>query len=344
MVNLSNMIFSSSWCKQKTKAVEWLAQLPLRTDTMPSIHTLDSGPLKSILKKSANSTATPSPPAAISREDRNRETALYHARLIQQRKDVEQLILASTETLLDLPSNPASDPAYPSPAEAAQVKELLKPFQPSDYDSLIEERNIDGKCGYVLCPRPHTRENTNAKFRILQGKGKGPDALKVVRREKLEQWCSEECAKRALYVRVQLSEVPAWTRAASTGGDIELRGEKYGTAEETDPLVEGIQRLGLDGSQDGLSDAMNDLALERGERKAPSQAPGHVGVDIKENDTADGRLPQPPDITDGYEDRVRSGYSVEGYTPRISGSRMRRRHWEDEDEESNDYNDMMRTI
>lgn len=311
---------------------------------MPSTSAQNMGSLKSILKKSANSTATPSPPAAISREDRNRETALHHADLIQQRKDVELLILTSTETLLEVPSNSASDPAHPFPAEAAQVKELLKTFQPSDYDSLIEERNIDGKCGYVLCPRPHTRENTNAKLRILQGRGKGPDALKVVKTQKLEQWCSEECAKRALYVRVQLSEVPAWTRAASVGCDIQLRGETNGAAEETAAIVEGIQRLGLDGKQEDLSDAMKDLALEKGEGKALRPNPGLVDVNIKEHDTTTRRPPEPPDFSDVHEDGSRPEYSVEGYTPRISGSRVRRRHWEDEDEETNDYNDVMRTI
>lgn len=311
---------------------------------MPSASLQSSGSLKSILKKSANSTTTPAPPAALSREDRNRETALHHARLIQQRKDIEQLILTSTETLLDLPSNAASDPAHPSPTEAAYVKELLKPFQPSDYDSLIEERNIDGRCGYVLCARPHARENTNAKFRILQGKGKGPDALKVVRTGKLEQWCSEECAKRALYVRVQLSEGPAWTRAASMGGDIELRGEKHGITGDPATLVEGIRRLELDSDQDGLTDAMTDLALERGDRRASGQTSGLVDVDIRENNPIEGRLPAPPGVSDGQGTRANPGYSVEGYNPRMSGSRMQRRHWEDEEEESNDSNDMMRTI
>ncbi|KAI4127108.1 MAG: hypothetical protein LQ347_004733 [Umbilicaria vellea] len=311
---------------------------------MPSTSLQDSGSLKSILKKSANLAAIPSPPAAISRKDRNRETALHHARLIQQRKDVEQLILTSTETLLDLPSNSTSDPAHPSPAEAAFVKELLKPFQPSDYDSLIEERNIDGRCGYVLCPRPHTSENTSAKFRILQGTGKGLHALKVVRTEKLEQWCSEECAKRALYVRVQLSEVPAWTRTTSVGGDIELRGEKHDIAGEFATPIEGIALLGLDSNRDGLTEAMKDLALERGERRLPSQTTGLLDVKIRENDPIEERLPRPPDISDAQGSRTEQGYFIEGYVPRTPGSRMQRMHWEDEDEESAYSNDMMRTI
>ena len=94
----------------------------------------------SILKKfKPPSTILPSPPAARAQDERNKETALYHARLLQQRKDVEALILASTETLLNLPSSPSADPACPSSSDALLVKDALKPFQLSDYDVLIEE-------------------------------------------------------------------------------------------------------------------------------------------------------------------------------------------------------------
>ncbi len=38
---------------------------------------------------------------------------------------------------------------------------------------------------------------------------------KVVPREKLEMWCSDQCAERALYLRVQLAEEPVlWERRA----------------------------------------------------------------------------------------------------------------------------------
>ncbi len=77
----------------------------------------------SILKKTNFSDiTTPAPPAARSREDRDRETALHHAQLLQQRKDVEALVLASIEALLDVPSSLDADPAHPHPSDAALVR------------------------------------------------------------------------------------------------------------------------------------------------------------------------------------------------------------------------------
>jgi hypothetical protein len=99
---------------------------------------------------------------------------------------------------------------------AAGLKGHMKSFQPSDYDSLIEERNINGKCGYVLCPRPPRSENTEAKLRIIRGKGRGEDAFRVVLRQTLEQWCPKS-VRREDFIRVQLSEEPAWMRAEGAG-------------------------------------------------------------------------------------------------------------------------------
>ncbi len=56
---------------------------------------------KSILKK------TPYPATSSSKEARDREVALYHANLIQQRKDIELEILLSLETLIDYRRNGA---------------------------------------------------------------------------------------------------------------------------------------------------------------------------------------------------------------------------------------------
>ena len=367
---------------------------------MASAGSPDSGPLISILKKSTESTTTPSQPGVMAPEDRDREIAFHHARIIQLRKEIDRIILASTENLLDLPFDPTSDPAHPSPAEADLVKQLLTPFQLSDYDHMIEERNIDGKCGYMLCPRPHSQENTNAKFRIIHGKGKGVGALKVIETQKLEQWCSEECAERAMYVRIQLSEVPAWIRdsdgeeiellsekdsaagnaasvsgetgllsekggapdgTVSTSGEMELDSEKGGAADNTasaavktellsekgataDDILTALKdvyRPGIVLTRDGVSAALKDLALERGETEAPGQTSGLVDVKVKENFTIDWKFPERPDFTDAFKDWP---HPIEGYTPQISGGRMRRRHQEDEEEESYDNNDMMRTI
>ncbi|MCJ1301584.1 hypothetical protein MMC08_004385 [Hypocenomyce scalaris] len=327
---------------------------------MASAGSPDPGPLKSILKKSTKSTTTPSQPAVLSPDDRDREIAFHHARIIQLRKEIDRIILTSTENLLDLPFDPTSDPAHPSPAEAYLVRQLLTPFQLSDYDHMIKERNIDGKCGYMLCPRPHSQENTNAKFRIIHGKGKGAGALKVVQTQKLEQWCSEECAERAMYVRVQLSEVPAWIRdsdgeeiellsekggapdgTVSTSWELESDSEKGATADDILTALKDVYRPGIVLTRDGGSAALKDLALERGETKAPGQISGLGDLEVMENFTIDWKFPERPDFTDAFKDWP---HPIEGYTPQTSGSRMPRRHQEDEQEESNDNNDIMRTI
>ncbi len=52
---------------------------------------------KSILKKS------PYPATPSSKEHRDREVALYHATILQQRKVIELEILMATETIIDYP-------------------------------------------------------------------------------------------------------------------------------------------------------------------------------------------------------------------------------------------------
>ena len=257
-------------------------------------------------------------PPARSREDRNKETAIYHAQLIQQRKDVEASILAATETLLDLPSSSAADPARPLLQDMTLVKNSLKPFQPSDYDSLIEERNINKQCGYVLCPRPNRQEDTKAKYRILHGKGDGPSSLNFVERHTLERWCSDECGKRALYVKVQLKEEPAWSRAGSSGGDILLLEDERSDQnrhEDDSTLIEQLRSLDMNLEEDEVVARMKALAIERGDEKAPSRSFGLAEVDVRENNNLNGDTssPEPPAMegnTDG------SSGSIEGYTPK----------------------------
>ncbi|WEW59081.1 RNA polymerase II CTD heptapeptide repeat phosphatase [Emydomyces testavorans] len=156
-------------------------------------------------------------PQGKSANPRHLAIALHHARHIQAQKDAEAIILSHIEHLMTLPSAPDADPTSPSEEDVSALKSALVPFQPSDYDNLILERNIDGRCGYALCPMPHRREDPKAKFRIIWGpKGSGPGGrgkeMKVVPKEQLEKWCSDECGERALYIRVQLNEEPAWER------------------------------------------------------------------------------------------------------------------------------------
>jgi len=280
---------------------------------------------KSILKKTYPATTS-------SKDDRDREVALYHANLIQQRKDIEFNILLSTETLIDYPLAKAPYGASnPSPTDAQTFKQLLRPFQPSDYDALILERNINEKCGYALCPNPRIKDGGGGKYRIIGTNGKAKD-FRVVEKEELEKWCSEACAKRALYVRVQLSESPAWEReAAGSTVNIDLLDEPKS---EDSAITEGLEKMNLDGSTEAKKQDAADLALERGDKGPAAQNP-LVDVNIQEKDIqrpAEAPSLSPDDLT-GRLDTMH--LTLEGYTPEF-GSRRERRHAEelqDEDDE-----------
>ncbi|TVY80587.1 RNA polymerase II subunit B1 CTD phosphatase RTR1 [Lachnellula suecica] len=281
---------------------------------------------KSILKKN-----TSYPAASEARAERDRETALYHANLIQQRKDVEYEILLSTETLIDYPlATSPYDSGNPSPADAKTFKELLRPFQPSDYDVLITERNINERCGYTLCANPPHKERGGGKYRMVGKNGKGKD-FKVVDKKELEKWCSEACAKRALYVRVQLSETAAWERGAwESTIKIDLLDEPKS---ESDTVVEGLQKLQLTEDVNARKkQGAADLALERGDQKGLAARNGLVDVKILEKDVQ--REPVAPSLQDEeLSDRLDTMHlTLEGHTSSF-GSRRNRRHEEDEDEE-----------
>ena len=255
----------------------------------------------------------PSPPT--SREDRVRATALYHANLIQQRKDVEAQILAATEMLIDLPSSPNANPACPSLTDAATVKNSLLPFQPSDYDALIEERKINGRCGYVLCPRPQRQQETKAKYRVVYGKGKGPDALKFVEKGDLERWCSNDCGKRALYIKAQLNQEPAWTRRPCAGQDIVLLEDERNdtkTAYDQSSLAESMRDLDISVSKEQMIETMKALALERGDGGALSRTIRLAEVREKSTSDIGRQRAQPPeigthDVIEGYQSRFGNG-------------------------------------
>ncbi|KAB8297683.1 hypothetical protein EYC80_001491 [Monilinia laxa] len=93
--------------------------------------------------------------------------------------------------------------------------------------------------------------------------GKAKD-FRIAKREDAEKWCSEVCARRALYVRVQLSECPAWERSGmSAAVKIDLLDEPK---TEEDLVMDGIEKLHLNGKDSGDKETeFGNLALERGE-------------------------------------------------------------------------------
>lgn len=212
--------------------------------------------LKSILKKTADAVETASASAEdpSPRDKRNLEIALYHANLIQAQKDAEKEILNALETLVDFPIDPSSTSSQPSSSDVETFKTLVQPFQPSDYDELFEERRIAEKCGYIFCPNPPKQSSRGGKFKFLGGK-KGQD-FRVVEKQKTECWCSSECAHRALYVRVQLDEEPAWLRRGGGVALIQLLTER----DEED------KRASITTDQEALRKDLEKLKVERGEQ------------------------------------------------------------------------------
>ena len=275
----------------------------------------------SILKQVTGSNEPMLP--TFSREERNKETALYHANLIQHRKETQNLILESTEILLEFPSSPTSNPAHPIERDVVDAKRLLRSFQPSDYDSLVQERNIDKKCGYIFCPRSNRLEGTDAKYRILGSKGKNSYSLHVVERQELEHWCSDACGKRALYLRIQLSDEPAWARSTASSSNFTLLEEADRIQQSLDSdhsLIEGFQRLDVKSEEERVIDDMRELAIERGDGNAPERRARLIEMDIHENEGSAAASPIPPNL----RHHASSGLSnyVEGYETKFTSGKM----------------------
>ncbi|KAL8647355.1 MAG: hypothetical protein Q9226_006466 [Calogaya cf. arnoldii] len=287
---------------------------------------------KSILKTPSAVTKDSPAPSNISREDRNRQLALHHAHLIQYRKDIESLIQTSIENLLELPTSSTASPSEPSDVDRITVKEALRPFQPSDYGSLIEERNINHNCGYILCRKENRKLKKPSKYRIVTGSG-----FKVVESKELEKWCSDECGRRALYLRVQLSEEPAWTRDWEASEPLELYNEAPRSSETQNPNPLASQpTIRADGpdAKHTIAIRMKNLAIERGDKEDTAKASARVAVDVKENIHTEQTTPVAPNAESTHAD------SIEGYVPigrHLSG--WTAAHGEDEYEQ-----DLMPTI
>ncbi|KAF2455174.1 Rtr1/RPAP2 family-domain-containing protein [Lineolata rhizophorae] len=240
--------------------------------------------------------------------------ALQKARELEQRKEIESRILGAIETLIDYPliGGARADPKQPTPDDAASFTRLVSLFQPSDYDALVEERHAAGRCGYALCPRGSRKLPGAAKFRILHSR----DAFKVVPREKLEHWCGDDCARRALYVKVQLAEEPAWLRSRDGDARIDLlvEGRQSNAFALLPRLAHGplpadaVDAPAAD-SDTGVSEAMAALNLEPG---GDAFGPDTLMRDVVLEKETTG-TPTPPSLSTEGPD---GGYqAIEGYQP-----------------------------
>jgi hypothetical protein len=262
-----------------------------------------------------------------------REIALSHAHYLQIRKTIELSILTSLEELVDYPH------ATSTPLD---LKCHLRYFQPSDFDSLMEEREICGKCGYPLCGNPRRRlpGDKQSKYVLVD---KGKKSMRFVEATKLERFCGDECAKRGYWIRVQLSQEPAWTRNEVTeGAEVDEKGEVFGLdllgerwKEQPDEvgkillLEEAKREREVLKWNNTKEHELKKLARELHEVgiNFDLQGPGNagdptVGVGIHEREMGEGAAIAPElTLTDENGDRA---LVIEGYTPKLAPTYIRR--------------------
>jgi RNA polymerase II-associated protein 2 len=273
-----------------------------------------AAPPKSILKKLKNR------PRADYKDDhdedddamtdaiqRRRDIAMHHAQIIQQRKDLEAQILDDIILLSEYPLAPtAKDPsttftaATPAPTDVADFKAHIRLFQPGDYDDLIEERNVNGLCGYTLCGRPRRETGPGGEWKITA-------SGHIARRKDIEMWCSNACARRALYVKVQLNETAAWERAGIPDIEIDLLDEDKSTETEADRTARQLGEMQLEEQRQSASQSAA-LALERGDNPESSGQGRTFQVTLREKPTTTA----PPEAG-VFEDEEQDHLRVEGH-------------------------------
>ncbi len=287
------------------------AHLPCRPTDMPP---------KSILKKTT-AASTQNDASGKPVDPRHLKVALHHANLLEERKRVEAQVLDTVMTLMEWPTSPDADPKSPSASDARFFCQALIPFQPADYDALIEERNISDKCGYALCPQPKQKARSTAKKQFIDT----DHGVEIVDRSVLEMWCSDDCARRALYVKVQLNEEPAWMRQGGYGDKIELMVDNSEEQHKALPLrlkQEDATPPSADQDADDVAAAwaarevaMADLALERGEKPGQlTKANQDLIKDEIQEKTSSTLVPEPPSLP--KESFENSTMAIEGHIPK----------------------------
>ncbi|KAF5626882.1 RNA polymerase II subunit B1 CTD phosphatase RPAP2 [Fusarium sp. NRRL 25303] len=254
-------------------------------------------PPKGILKK---------PKSIKERNADPREIAIEHAKIIQHRKDLEAEILDSLVLLSEYPlvREQPYNASNPSPSDIANFKAHVRLFQPSDYDDLVIERNVNELCGYTLCSRPRRNTGPGGQWKISNGN--------IMKREDLEKWCSNQCARRALYVKVQLNETAAWERAGIPDIEIDLLDEDKSKETEVDRAARELGQLKLEEQRQAARDDAV-LALERGEPDASQSKSKKMNITLKENDPkAPSAAPDKPEV---YDDEH---LLVEGYRTKLN--------------------------
>lgn len=133
----------------------------------------------------------------------------------------------------------------------------------------------------------------------------------IMKREDLEKWCSQQCARRALYVKVQLNETAAWERAGIPDIEIDLLDEDKSQETDVDRAARELGKLKLEEQRQAARDTAA-LALERGEPDASKSKSKKINITLKEKDAkAPSTMPSKPEV---YDDEH---LLVEGYKTKV---------------------------
>ncbi|KAI1823090.1 Rtr1/RPAP2 family-domain-containing protein [Xylaria intraflava] len=238
-----------------------------------------------------------------------REIAIKHARIIHSRREVEDQIADSVIELSKFPATRDAryNAANPAPVDAESFKNLVRLYQPGDYDDLIEERNANGLCGYTLCPNPRCRVSGGGTFKLVNYGRKDFD---IIPTRELEKWCSQKCAKRAMYVKIQLNETAAWERAGISSIQIELFEEDREPAanDTVQQLAKDVEKMKIEAQEKSAQNA-RDLALERGDSTQDRNTPKRTfKLAIREKPV---KPPTAPSLdVDGQGHLVTEGYKT----------------------------------
>ncbi|KAI1180759.1 Rtr1/RPAP2 family-domain-containing protein [Nemania sp. FL0916] len=237
-----------------------------------------------------------------------RDVAIQHARIIHSRREIEDQIADSMIELSNFPTvrDPSHNASNPAPADATAFKELVRLYQPSDYDDLIEERNANGLCGYALCPNPRSRVSGGSTFKLVNY---GRKDFNIVPSKELEKWCSQKCAKRALYIKVQLNETAAWERAGIASIQIDLFEEDQAVpVDDATQAAKELENIKIE-AQKKTAENARDLALERGDGTKNGKTPQRsIKLTIREKPA---KAPVAPSVdTDNQAHLMTEGYKT----------------------------------
>jgi hypothetical protein len=157
-------------------------------------------------------------------------------------------------------------------------------------------------------------------------KGNSKGNIRIVPASKFEMWCSKDCAKRAMFIKIQLSDSPAWERTRGKDKQVRLLEENVIVPLESD--------AGTDMKAAEKYQAMSELAVERGEKiLQPVLASTYLqsGKPLPIRERTSVKTPSAPNKAEQY------GGSIEGYMPKHQPSQLQRKDAEQEEVDDNDW-------